>query len=142
MIKELASLQNEVVKKIASLKTKKYRKREGLYLLEGKRALEEAFAAKIPMESIFYTQLPVDWPENAETVSRPYYHVTEAVLKKITDTEDPQGVAAVLPLTYPDLADLHVEKDWCWCLIRSGILAILERLFVRRMPWGLVLFCL
>lgn len=110
MIKELASLQNEVVKKIASLKTKKYRKREGLYLLEGKRALEEAFAAKIPMESIFYTQLPVDWPENAETVSRPYYHVTEAVLKKITDTEDPQGVAAVLPLTYPDLADLHVEK--------------------------------
>ncbi len=110
MIKEVVSLQNEQIKKAASLKTKKYRKRAGLFLLEGKRALQEAFAAKIPMESIFFTQLPEDWPENPETVNRPYYHVTEAVLKKITDTEDPQGVAAVLPLTYPALVDLHVEE--------------------------------
>ena len=37
MIKRLTSLQNETVKKAASLQQKKYRLREGLFLVEGVR---------------------------------------------------------------------------------------------------------
>ena len=41
MIKRLTSLQNETVKKAASLQQKKYRLREGLFLVEGVRAVRE-----------------------------------------------------------------------------------------------------
>ena len=41
MIKRLTSLQNETVKKAASLQQKKYRLREGLILVEGVRAVRE-----------------------------------------------------------------------------------------------------
>ena len=46
MISTLTSLKNDLVKRAASLKMKKYRQKEGLFLLEGKRAVEEALASR------------------------------------------------------------------------------------------------
>lgn len=110
MVHEISSLQNELVKRAASLRTKKYRKREGMFLLEGKRALLEAMKADADVRGIFYTALPEDWPEDPEMSTVNYYHVTEPVLKKITDTEDPQSVAALIGLQRSSLETLQVEK--------------------------------
>ena len=104
MIQTITSLKNDLVKRAASLKVKKYRQREGLFLLEGKRAVEEALASGWKLQCLFYTKLPAGWEERAETSALPWYEVPLPVLQKITATEDPQSVAALVELKRESLA--------------------------------------
>lgn len=53
MIKRLTSLQNETVKKAASLQQKKYRLREGLFLVEGVRAVREVRSSSWTVTAYF-----------------------------------------------------------------------------------------
>ncbi|MCH3951547.1 MAG: RNA methyltransferase [Acidaminococcus sp.] len=110
MIQTITSLKNEVVKKAASLKQKKYRQREQLFLLEGTRAVEEVRRSDWKVTAYFCTKLPEEWQEEAETSSVPYYVVTEAIMGKIAATEDPQSVAALVELRDNDLANFHPGK--------------------------------
>ena len=68
---------------------KKYRQKEGLFLLEGKRAVEEALASGWTIRALFFTRLPEGWEQQAENSSLPWYEVPLPVLQKITATEDP-----------------------------------------------------
>ena len=66
MIKRLTSLQNETVKKAASLQQKKYRLREGLFLVEGVRAVREVRSSSWPVPAYFFTALPEDFQKEAQ----------------------------------------------------------------------------
>lgn len=110
MIQTITSLKNDLVKRAASLKVKKYRQREGLFLLEGKRAVAEALASGWKLQCLFYTKLPEGWEEKAETSPLSWYEVTLPVLQKITATEDPQSVAALVELKHEELAAFAPEK--------------------------------
>lgn len=80
MISTITSLKNELVKRAASLKMKKYRQKEGLFLLEGKRAVEEALASQWNIRALFFTRLPEGWEQKAEESSLPWYEVPLPVL--------------------------------------------------------------
>ena len=110
MISEITSLKNDWVKGAASLKVKKYRQREQLFLLEGKRAVDEARRSSWQIQAYFFTKLPEEWTQEADAGDTPYYQVTEAVMEKITATEDPQGVAALVALKETPLKDFHPAK--------------------------------
>lgn len=118
MIYEITSLKNEWVKRTASLKQKKYRVREGLFLVEGKRAVSEARDSGWDIDCYFYTQLPEGWedPVESETV---YYHVTDAVFRKAADTEDPQGIGALVRMPQQKLQDFAPDKGLV--LVLAGI---------------------
>jgi len=118
MIYEITSLKNEWVKKAASLKQKKYRIREGLFLVEGKRAVSEARDSGWSIECYFYTKLPEGWedPVDSEAV---YYHVTDAVFRKAADTEDPQGIGALVRFPEQKLQDFAPAKGLV--LVLAGI---------------------
>lgn len=98
-MKEITSLGNAVVKDVCNLKQKKYRERSGCFVVEGLRAVEEAvhYAA---VQQLFavpeaanarLAQLLAD----AQAKGIELYSVTEQVMKKMSDTEAPQGVLAV-----------------------------------------------
>ena len=98
-MKDITSLGNAVVKDVCNLKQKKYRERSGSFVVEGLRAVEEAvrYAA---VQKLFavpdtantrLTQLLAD----AAAKNIELYSVTEQVMKKMSDTEAPQGVLAV-----------------------------------------------
>ena len=95
---ELTAVNNPQVKAAAELKLKKYRQQRGLFLAEGLRTVEEAVAAK-QAESIFYTAIEDDRTraalEKAAAQQVKLTCVSDAVLKKIADTETPQGIIAV-----------------------------------------------
>lgn len=112
MISTITSLKNELVKRAASLKMKKYRQKEGLFLLEGKRAVEEALASQWNIRALFFTRLPEGWDEKAEESSLPWYEVPLAVLQKITATEDPQSVAALVEIRPRDLGDFAPDRGF------------------------------
>lgn len=86
----------------ASLKQKKYRDELGCFFVEGIRLAEEVIKSDWHIESCFYTQealknprvqLLLDTLRNKNRVSN---QVTEEIFRKISDTEEPQGILLVL----------------------------------------------
>jgi TrmH family RNA methyltransferase len=110
MIQTITSLKNDTVKRAASLKQKKYRQREGLFLVEGTRAVEEVRKSDWEVAAYFFTKLTAGWETEAAESRLPYYEVTEAVMGRICATEDPQSLAALVRLRERELETFEPEK--------------------------------
>ena len=120
---ELTGLQNPVVKAAAELKQKKYRTQNGLYLAEGLRTAEEAVAYKT-VETLFYVATDDDRTmrllEDAAMQNIKLVCVNENVMKKIADTETPQGIIAVCKMRQPKLENLLASGKMLLVLDRVG----------------------
>lgn len=120
---ELTGLQNPLVKKAAELKQKKYRQQQGLFLAEGLRTVEEAVASK-SVEMIFYTAIEDartrEVLEQAAAENVRLICVAENVMKKIADTETPQGIIAICRMEQPSLDELLASGKMLLVLDRVG----------------------
>ena len=120
---ELTGLQNPVVKAAAELKQKKYRTQNGLYLAEGLRTAEEAVAYKA-VETLFYVATDDDRTmrllEDVAMQNIKLVCVNENVMKKIADTETPQGIIAVCKMRQPKLETLLAGGKMLLVLDRVG----------------------
>lgn len=120
---ELTGLQNPQVKAAAELKQKKYRQQQGLFLAEGLRTVEEAVASKTVV-SIFYTAIEDDRTrsvlEEAAAQQLKLYCVSDAVMKKIADTDTPQGIIAVCKMQNVTLDKLFSKGEMLLVLDRVG----------------------
>lgn len=120
---ELTGLQNPVVKAAAELKQKKHRQQQGLFLAEGLRTVEEAVREQAA-ESIFYTPIEDERTravlEEAAAQQVKLYCVSEAVMKKIADTETPQGIIACCRMQEARLEELLASGKMLLVLDRVG----------------------
>ena len=120
---EVTGLQNPVVKAAAELKQKKYRTQNGLYLAEGLRTAEEAVAYKA-VETLFYVatddERTMRLLEDAAAQNIKLVCVSENVMKKIADTETPQGIIAVCKMHQPKLENLLASGKMLLVLDRVG----------------------
>lgn len=120
---ELTGLQNPQVKAAAELKQKKYRQQQGLFLAEGLRTVEEAVASKTVV-SIFYTAIEDNRTrsvlEEAAAQQLKLYCVSDAVMKKIADTDTPQGIIAVCKMQNVTLDKLLSKGEMLLVLDRVG----------------------
>ena len=120
---EVTGLQNPVVKAAAELKQKKYRAQNGLYLAEGLRTAEEAVAYKA-VETLFYVatddERTMRLLEDAAAQNIKLVCVSENVMKKIADTETPQGIIAVCKMRQPKLENLLASGKMLLVLDRVG----------------------
>ncbi|MFH0703146.1 MAG: RNA methyltransferase [bacterium] len=89
-MKEITSINNPLIKKVHSLKEKKNRNEQGLFLLEGYKAIIEALKSGIKLEDIF-----IDKDFNRKIPDFPnIYSVNEQILRKISTTESPPEILA------------------------------------------------
>lgn len=95
----LTSLQNPLVKQIRKLHAAKYRRQEGLFLLEGTHLIEEAAFAEWPMDILCFTAA---WQakasallETLQTQGIRCEQVSPEVLLAMATTINPDGVVAV-----------------------------------------------
>lgn len=120
---ELTGLQNPLVKAAAELKQKKYRQQRGEFLAEGLRTAEEAVAFKAAQQ-IFYTatedERTLRLLEQAAALQVKLVCVSEAVMKKIADTETPQGIIAVCRMQEKPLEQLLASGKLLLVLDRVG----------------------
>lgn len=120
---ELTGLQNPLVKAAAELKQKKYRQQRGEFLAEGLRTAEEAVAFKAAQQ-IFYTvtedERTLKLLEQAASMQLKLTCVSEAVMKKIADTETPQGIIAVCRMQEQPLEQLLASGKLLLVLDRVG----------------------
>lgn len=88
---EITSVNNELVKESAKLLQKKYRDKENLFILEGFKAIEEAFHFGINLKNIFVLKEKAD---KYKFLNKELILTNEAVLKKISSSDSaPEAVA-------------------------------------------------
>ena len=93
----MVNRDNKYVKMALKLKTKKYREEEGRFIVEGIRFVEEAILSGY-IDYILFSQklFKTSDPERAMNVDCPKFEVETELLKEICDTENPQGIVAVV----------------------------------------------
>lgn len=111
-IKHISSLENEYIKKVEKLKTKKFRDRFGLFVAEGERSVRDALASDFAVESVIVTEEFLERrgvPEGAEQVLA----VSDKIFARLCDTETPQGILAVVAL--PEKTETLTGKRYLYC---------------------------
>lgn len=100
----ITSASNPKVKKWQKLQTKKGRQEQRAFLIEGMHLLEEALKSGLTPQSVIVrdgTGLPEEWLAAIRRQGVPCYVVPPSVFQRLSATQHPQGVAAVLPLLRP-----------------------------------------
>ncbi len=113
-MERIESVKNAKIKSVKKLHTRKGREKLGSFLIEGEHLVEEAIEANVIINEIFVEesfQIPKKW----ELTNIPIYLVPDKVMKEVSETETPQGVAAVCELL--GRKPLTVQEDGKYLLI-------------------------
>ncbi len=98
-INKLPVVSKNKLKKISFLKTKKGRKEERKFIAEGLRLVKEGLESNYQCETILVTEKFVnkhsEFTDVIEILTEKVSLVTEKDFRKITDTKNPQGIAAI-----------------------------------------------
>jgi TrmH family RNA methyltransferase len=93
----MLSVENKLVKDTLKLKMKKYRDAENKYVIEGVRFIEEAVNEENIQYLIYSSKLyETNGYDRVFDNVIEKYEVEDEVLKRICDTENPQGICAVV----------------------------------------------
>jgi len=101
----ITSLANEKVKLTRSLHRRRGREKERLFIVEGVRLCEEVLRAGITPAFLFYTpEVPaqervVKLLQAFADLGKRGMEVSEEVMRAISDTQTPQGLLAVVPIS-------------------------------------------
>ncbi len=107
-MKKIASKDNQYIKQAISLKNRKYRIREQMFLLEGKTMVSEALQSKHPLVRVLVDEA---YREEYQALYEQFNHlqwleIESRLFKTIADTETPQGIIAVAPIPRTDFEQL------------------------------------
>ena len=104
---EITSVSNEYVKESTKLAQKKYRQECGKFLLEGFKAIKEAFDFGIEIEHIFVDKRYIQDYSFAKDI---IIETNESVLKKISTTDSAPNAVAVAEQKHYDYNDFKCLK--------------------------------
>ena len=115
----ITSKSNERIKRLASLKEKKYRTEFGEYIVEGFKMVKEAFFFKADVLAVVGTEsglnrLSADFSCDLSSFKGEVLTVSEEVFPKISDAVTPQGVIAVVKKS-------RIPSDKSRSVLLSGI---------------------
>lgn len=101
MIETIVSKDNKLIKEIKKLKEKKYRNAYNKFIVEGFRFVGEALESTFSVPYLFFSDKAEEKFESFQSKikidsSTQVFRVSEAILNSIIDTENPQGIAAVV----------------------------------------------
>ncbi|WP_315117475.1 RNA methyltransferase [uncultured Clostridium sp.] len=97
----ISSKDNVIIKDIKKLKERKYRDKEKKFLVEGFRFVEETLDSNFTVSYIFINEKSKDkfyqlGINNKIEENTKVYILTDSIFKKISNTENPQGIIAVV----------------------------------------------
>lgn len=93
MIKKIDSLDNRIIKECIKLQSKKYRDKEGKYLIEGPNLVEEALRNKGKIKAILLMEgYEFTLPDSDIDI----YYLGDRLFTKVSSTMTPQGVMAIV----------------------------------------------
>jgi TrmH family RNA methyltransferase len=114
-VDRIESVKNQKVKQWRKLHTKKEREATGTFMIEGLHLVEEALKTKEMIKDLIVSEeakLPTHW--NVDQLN--IILVTKEVMKAISDTEAPQGIAAIC-----EFQKQHEANSWGKVLFVDGV---------------------
>lgn len=127
-IKEITSKDNAIFKLIKSLKVRKYRIREALFVVEGPKQVIEAKSSRYDLKYLVVRQdrlgylKDYDFFDQVDRYACTVISMDERLFKQISDTENNQGILAVL--SYEPLS----EKDFMMEVPSGSNVLVLDKL--------------
>ncbi len=114
MIQEITSPEHKLVKKIASLKEKKYREKYSEFLVEGVLSVTWALSSSYPVSDVVISA-GFTLPESLKNllIGRTITQVPENLFAKMADTKTPQGILCTCPL--PETPEMPEEGLFVYC---------------------------
>lgn len=97
-IKEIKSKDNELIKKINGLKTKKFRERFSEFMAEGLISLNAGLCSDYELSTVFMSESFLK--ENAETLKNinEAYVLPDKLFEYISDAQTPQGIMGIFKI--------------------------------------------
>lgn len=127
-IKEITSKDNAIFKLIKSLKVRKYRIREALFVVEGPKQVIEAKSSRYDLKYLVVRQDRLGYLKDYDCFDQVDRHdctvisMDERLFKQISDTENNQGILAVL--SYEPLS----EKEFMMEAPSDSNMLVLDKL--------------
>lgn len=121
----ITGYSNPLVKRVKSLREKKYRKAEGLFLAEGLRILTEARESGVLPEMLFYADGKELHPLAEELIAvtqnagGDIIATTPDILSKLSGKDNAQTLVGVYRDRLTPLADLDRSKSGIWIVAQS-----------------------
>lgn len=105
---KIDSPQNEKIKNIVKLRgSSQERKKQGLFIIEGRREISLALAGGVEIENLFYC---LDYVEQKpEIVEEKIVEVSEKVFSKISLRENPDGLLAIAKIKELKLENIKLS---------------------------------
>ncbi|MBC2777909.1 TrmH family RNA methyltransferase [Parasphingopyxis marina] len=125
MPREITAFSNPLIKRARSLRDKKHRRREGLFLAEGLRILSEAEeSGRLPSE-IFFTEDSESHPrakaliDATEQAGGEAIRTSRAILTKLSGKDNPQAVVGIYPEFDLSLDALDRDSAQIWLVAQA-----------------------
>lgn len=118
----IRSSQNERFKSWKKLLTKKGRKQQAAFLVEGEHLVEEALLAGWPILELIQAEhysLPKSWLEKIASIEKKSV-ICSSLFKELSETESPQGIA--LKIGFPQLPSMsELLSESSFLLLIDGV---------------------
>lgn len=110
-MKQISSTENQAVKLVKKLTTKKYREETGLFLVEGLRACELATTSPFQIDSFWLSD---SFLQSSQKIvpfweAFPCNQVSDKIFSTLSDTQSPQGILCIakIPPTISEFCGTH-----------------------------------
>ncbi|MEA1959701.1 MAG: RNA methyltransferase [Bacillota bacterium] len=118
-MRTIQSTDNQTIKLVNKLKTKKHRNEQGLFFVEGLRLVEEFVGRPKLVKALFVeTSLLDSMKELVEPLDDRCFQIDARLMKQICSTQTPQGLAAIVEKPRWDFNDVFK---------RDGMIVILDK---------------
>ena len=121
-MKQIQSLQNPLIKNILKLQEKsRERKKQQLFIIEGKREIELAFKSDFEIESLLFISQKIESHYIKQFNAKEVIEITPEVYQKIAYRESTEGIIAIAKSKYIDLNSLIFKNIKPLILVVEGI---------------------
>ncbi len=121
---DITSKQNEKIKFAVKIKNDaSFRKKEGLFFLEGLRLCLDALESPIEVLSLFLTGSAIlkygDFLETLQKSSKSVYKISDDIAEKLSDTKNPQGVFCICRLVNKSRSSPKIKKNGLYIALEN-----------------------
>ncbi|MDA7979056.1 MAG: RNA methyltransferase [Pirellulales bacterium] len=113
----ITSFQNERVKRVSRLRKGRYRRKSGLFVIDGARELSRAVSAGVEITELFHTAAKTNATDveqevlSAASVAAEVVEVTPAIMRKLCFGDRDEGFVAVARMPQRRLSELQLPDN-------------------------------
>ncbi|MGO9612207.1 MAG: TrmH family RNA methyltransferase [Dissulfurispiraceae bacterium] len=110
--KIITSQNNPLIKEALRIKKRQRRDRENVFIIEGPHPIEAALSSRLEIEEVFFTETFACKEEGKRLLKKMstgtyrLLQVPEQIISRLSDTEAPQGIIAVISYTAINLNEI------------------------------------